>query len=57
MTLVVADTTPFRYLIEIGYEYLLPRLFGTVWIPGAVPTEMRDERTPVVVREWLGIVC
>jgi hypothetical protein len=25
MTLVVADTTPLRYLVEIDYEHLLPR--------------------------------
>jgi predicted nucleic acid-binding protein len=53
MTLVVADTTPLRYLVEIDYESLLPRLFGTVWVPGTVLTEMRDERTPVIVRAWV----
>ena len=35
MILVVADSTPLRYLVEIGYEHLLPRLFTKVWIPSA----------------------
>ena len=52
MILVVADTTPLRYLVEIGYEHLLPRLFTKVWIPSAVAGEMRRQRTPAVVRNW-----
>ena len=52
MILVVADTTPLRYLVEIGYESLLPRLFTRVWIPGTVAGELRQERTPAVVRQW-----
>ena len=50
--LVVADTTPLRYLVEIGYEYLLPRLFTRVWIPGTVASELRHEGAPDVVRKW-----
>jgi predicted nucleic acid-binding protein len=50
MTLVVADTTPLRYLVD--YEYLLPGLFTKVWIPGTVADELRQERTPVAVRQW-----
>jgi predicted nucleic acid-binding protein len=52
MILVVADTTPLRYLIEIGYENLLPKLFTKVWIPGAVAGELRHERAPALVRHW-----
>jgi predicted nucleic acid-binding protein len=52
MTLVVADTTPLRYLVEIGYEHLLRSLFTKVWIPGAVAAELRYEGTPAVVRQW-----
>jgi predicted nucleic acid-binding protein len=51
MTLVVADTTPLRYLVEIGYEYLLPQLFTKIWIPGTVAGELRHERTPVAIRQ------
>ncbi|HXM45830.1 MAG TPA: DUF3368 domain-containing protein [Bryobacteraceae bacterium] len=52
MILVVADTSPLRYLVEIGYEFLLPRLFDKVWIPGTVASELRHARTPTVVRRW-----
>jgi predicted nucleic acid-binding protein len=52
MILVVADTTPLHYLVEIGCEYLLPRLFTKVWIPGRVASELRHERTPNLVRQW-----
>ncbi len=52
MILVVADTAPLPYLVQIGHEYLLPRLFTKVWIPGAVAQELRQKRTPAVVREW-----
>jgi predicted nucleic acid-binding protein len=50
MILVVADTTPLRYLVEIGYEYLLPQLFAKVWIPGTVVTELRTNTNPACER-------
>jgi predicted nucleic acid-binding protein len=49
---VVADTSPLRFLVEIRYEHILPRLFEQVWIPGAVAWELQHERTPVLVRQW-----
>jgi hypothetical protein len=52
MILVVADMSPLRYLVEIGYESLLPRLFAKVWIPGTVLTELRHKRTPAAVGRW-----
>lgn len=54
MTLVVADTTPLRYLVEIGYESLLPQLFIKIWIPGAVARELQGKGTPEMVRRWAG---
>jgi uncharacterized protein len=56
MIVVVADTTPLRYLVETGYEYLLPRLFGSVLIPGAVAVELQQERTPASVRRWAALL-
>lgn len=50
--LVVADTSPLRFLVEIRYEHVLPRLFEQVWIPGAVVRELQHERTPEFVRQW-----
>lgn len=52
MILVVADVSPLRYLVEIGYESLLPRLFAKVWIPGTGLAELRHKRTPAAVGRW-----
>jgi len=49
MTIVVTDTAPLHYLIQIGYEDLLPRLFTKVWIPGTVVAELSHEHTPSIV--------
>ena len=51
--IVVADTTPFRYLVLIEREHLLPALYGRVLIPPAVAAELSHENTPGVVRAWL----
>jgi len=51
--IVVADTTPLRYLVVIGREHLLPALYGRVLIPPAVAEELNHESTPDAVRTWL----
>jgi predicted nucleic acid-binding protein len=51
--IVVADTTPLRYLVMIGREQLLPALYGRVLIPPAVVDELSHENTPDAVRTWL----
>jgi len=51
--IVVADTTPLRYLVVIEREHLLPALYGRVLIPPAVADELNQARTPEVVRAWL----
>lgn len=51
--IVVADTTPLRYLVVIEREHLLPALYGRVLIPTAVAEELSDESTPEMVRAWL----
>ena len=51
--IVVADTTPLRYLIVIEQVQLLPTLYGRVLIPPAVADELSHTRTPQVVRTWL----
>jgi predicted nucleic acid-binding protein len=38
--IVVADTTPIRYLVGIEREHLLPALYGRVLIPPAVAAEL-----------------
>ena len=51
--IVVADTSPLRYLILIEHVHVLPALFGGVLVPPAVLTELTNERTPQEVRAWL----
>ena len=53
MLVVVADTTPIRYLAEIYHLDLLPRLFTTVYIPTAVYQELQQSATPPSVRSQL----
>src|SRR6266568_6405355 len=51
--IVVADTSPLRYLVLIERERLLPALYGRVLIPPAVADELNRENTPERVRAWL----
>jgi predicted nucleic acid-binding protein len=50
--IVVSDTSPINYLILIGAEHLLHRLFGRVIIPEAVHRELVDLGAPESVRAW-----
>ena len=63
MRVVVADTTPICYLLEIQYLDLLPRLFGTIFIPTVVYGELQHPVAPPEVRNslkppanWLSVV-
>jgi len=51
--IVVADSSPLRYLIVFGEQRLLPELFGETWIPSAVLDELSAAATPGPVREFL----
>jgi len=53
MLLVVADTSPVRYLVQIGQIDLLARLFGKVILPSVVADEMRHPSAPVAVQAWI----
>jgi predicted nucleic acid-binding protein len=53
--IVVSDRTPLRHLIAIGEAELLPKLYGTVIVPGAVWAELQAEATPLTVKTWLGL--
>ena len=44
--LVIADNTPLRYLILLGYSDILPALYGRVIIPHAVFMELQHPHTP-----------
>lgn len=51
--LIVADTTPLRYLVVLGHADLLHRLFGQVIIPPAVAGEMQHPHAPAALRAWM----
>jgi len=51
--IVVADSSPLHYLILIEQTELLRRLYGEVVIPDVVAAELRTERSPRKVSEWL----
>jgi predicted nucleic acid-binding protein len=53
MRLVVADTSPIYYLLSIDQIYLLPRLFGSVFVPDAVHQELCHPAAPPVVSNWV----
>jgi len=48
--MAVSNTTPLRYLIAIGQDDLLGRLFEKVFVPTGVHEELTDPRTPEAVR-------
>jgi predicted nucleic acid-binding protein len=50
--IVISDTTPLRYLIEIAQIDILPALFGQIIIPQAVFNELHDPKTPQMIKDW-----
>ncbi len=52
--MVVSDTSPFNYLVQIGHVDIRPRLFGTVLTPPAVIAELGHALSPESVRTWAG---
>jgi len=53
MRLVVADTSPLRYLVQIDQIDLLPQLFEKIFIPAVVCDELRHASAPKAVRGWM----
>jgi len=51
--IIVSDTTPLRYLIEIDEIYVLEKLFGEVIIPEKVAEELQRPKTPQQVKDWM----
>ena len=52
MAVVVSDTTPLHYLILVGQESILQKLYGKVIIPPAVLTELSHASAPVQISNW-----
>lgn len=53
MIVVVADTSPLNYLIQIDCDSVLPALYERVLVPSAVLEELRHPRAVAAVRAWL----
>lgn len=53
MIVVVTDTSPLNYLVQIRCQNLLHVLYGHVLVPAAVIRELDHVRAPSIVREWL----
>jgi predicted nucleic acid-binding protein len=51
--IVVADTSPINYLIQIDQINILATLFGRVFLPRAVAEELSDLGASKIVREWI----
>jgi predicted nucleic acid-binding protein len=52
MILVVADTGPINYLVQIGAIDVIGRLFDEVVLPGLVQQELMHPKAPQPVRNW-----
>lgn len=50
--IVVSDTSPLNYLILIGCVEILPSMFGQVYAPPEVLTELTHVRSPQPVKDW-----
>jgi predicted nucleic acid-binding protein len=53
--IVVADTSPINYLIQIEQISVLMRLYGRVLVPPAVFHELTHPAAPPEVREWAAV--
>ncbi len=51
--LIVADSSPFHLLIEIGQAAILPALFTDVVVPPQVVAELRHPHAPEIVRVYI----
>lgn len=50
--IVIADTGPLNYLIQLGHADLLQELYGRVLIPDAVLRELLHRNAPEKTRLW-----
>ena len=51
--IVVADSSPLNYLIQIDKVAILPMLYATILVPSGVVEEMSKNQTPQDVRKWI----
>jgi predicted nucleic acid-binding protein len=58
--IIVSDSGPLAYLVQIGVAESLPTLYGQVYIPPTVMAELCHERSPIAVwanapPDWLTV--
>lgn len=53
MIVVVADTSPLNYLIQIDSDHVLPALYEQVLVPRGVVEELGHPSSVAAVRAWL----
>jgi predicted nucleic acid-binding protein len=51
--IVVADSSPLRYIVLIQEVHLLPILYGTIVLPPGVVGELTQTSSPNPVRLWM----
>lgn len=51
--IVVADTSPLNYLVQISREHVLPALYDEVLVPSAVFEELKRAQAVPAVLRWL----
>jgi len=51
--IVVADTSPLNYLVQIDCQSLLRTLYRRVLVPTAVFFELKDPNSPASIKQWL----
>jgi predicted nucleic acid-binding protein len=51
--IIISDTTPLRYLIEIEAAHILETLYGKITIPEKVFSELQGVNTPPKVKAWI----
>jgi predicted nucleic acid-binding protein len=56
LKIVISDTSPINYLVLIGRQDILPRLFVTIIVPQAVLQELNAQAAPPEVRRWLTVL-
>jgi predicted nucleic acid-binding protein len=50
---VIADSSPLRYLVLIEEAHILPALYGTIFVPPGVVNELTHRDTPQPVGIWM----
>ncbi len=51
--IVIADSSPLHYFILLKHAEVLQKLYGRVIVPEAVVRELKAQKTPEVVRQWM----